>query len=281
MNFKKFWKETFAGFVVKNVLLAIVAFILLSWVTLICIDFYTHHGEAEIIPDLRGAYVEEAEILLSKKNLYPKVIDSVYIRDKKLGTIVEQIPPPNSTIKRNRPVYLIINSRQVKQIPLPNVIDVSYRQAIAMLSSVGLSVEGVQYLPSEYKDLVLDVKYKESSLLPGTRIPEGSSVILVVGSNGYGDSLSVVPQLKGLTLQEAKEKAFLNSFVIGSTLYDILPNGNDNDYFIYRQRPSAGELANVGSRIDVWLTTSKKRLKETFDENDNSLDSNGEDEIFF
>lgn len=130
------------------------------------------------------------------------------------------------------------------------------------------------------KILVLDVKYKGSSLLPGTRIPESSSVILVVGS-GYGDSLSVVPQLKGLTLQEAKEKAFLNSFVIGSTSYDILPNGNDNDYFIYRQRPSAGESANVGSRIDVWLTTSKERLKETFDENDNSLDSNGEDEIFF
>ena len=120
--------------------------------------------EAEIIPDLKGSYVEEAEVMLAKQGLFPQVIDSVYVRDKKLGTIIEQIPPANSTIKRNRPVYLIINSRQIRQVPLPDVNDVSYRQADAMLKSIGLNVSNVEYTPSEYKDLVIDVKYRGRSI---------------------------------------------------------------------------------------------------------------------
>lgn len=148
MDIKKFWKETFGGFVLKNVLIAIGIIVALSWITLICVDFYTHHGEAEVVPDLRGSYVEEAEVILAKKGLYPQVIDSVYVRDKKLGTIIEQIPAPNSTLKKNRPVYIIINSRKVRQVALPEINDVSYRQADVMLQSVGLSVASVEYAPS-------------------------------------------------------------------------------------------------------------------------------------
>ena len=97
MDIKKFWKETFGGFVLKNVLIAIVIFVALVWLSLIGVDFYTHHGESEVIPDLRGQYVEEAEVTLAKQGLYPQVIDSVYVRDKKLGTIIDQIPPAKST----------------------------------------------------------------------------------------------------------------------------------------------------------------------------------------
>ena len=155
MDVKTFWKETFAGFILKNFLIAIGIIVVLSWIALFGIDFYTHHGESEVIPDLRGSYVEEAEIILAKKGLYPMVIDSVYVRGKKLGTIIDQIPPANSTVKSNRPIYLIINSRSVRQVTLPEINDVSYRQADAMLQSLGLSVSNVEYAPSEYKDLVI------------------------------------------------------------------------------------------------------------------------------
>ena len=142
------------GFVLKNVLVAVGIIVVLATAALFGVDFYTHHGESQVIPDLRGSYVEEAEQILAKKGLYPQVIDSVYVRDKKQGTIVDQIPAPNSTVKSNRPVYLIINSRKVRQVNLPEISDVSYRQADAMLQSVGLSVASVEYAPSEFKDLV-------------------------------------------------------------------------------------------------------------------------------
>lgn len=277
MDLKKFWKETFGGFVLKKLLIAIGIFVALAWITLICLDFYTHHGESELVPDLRGSYVEEAEVMLSNQGLYPQVIDSVYVRDKKLGTIIEQIPAAGSSVKRNRAIYLIINSRQVRQVPLPDVNDVSFRQADAMLKAVGLNVSSVEYTPSEYKDLVTDIKYRGRSILPGTRIPEGSSVVLVVGS-GLGEGQSSVPALKGLNLEAARQEALSSAFVIGAIDYDKTPAGNEADYFIYRQRPAAGKSLAPGSRIDIWLTTDKSRLNEVFEEDKEPTET---DEQFF
>jgi eukaryotic-like serine/threonine-protein kinase len=277
MELKKFWKETFGGFVLKNVLIAIGIIIAISWITLISIDFYTHHGESEVIPDLRGSYVEEAQVLLAKKGLYPVVIDSVYVRDKKLGTIIDQIPAPNSTVKTNRPVYIIINSRKVKQVTLPEINDVSYRQADAMLQSVGLSVANVEYAPSEYKDLVSEVKFHGRTILPGTRVPEGSALVLVVG-NGLGEASTTVPMLKGKGYDQANQEAVAASFIIGAIQYDDDHSGNESDYIIYRQRPAAGATLPAGSRIDIYLTKDKSRLNEVFEEDKKPAET---DEQFF
>jgi beta-lactam-binding protein with PASTA domain len=265
MELKKFWKETIGGFVLKNVLVATAIIVVLATVALFAVDFYTHHGETLVIPDLRGSYVEEAEQILAKKGLYPIVIDSVYVRNKKLGTIIDQIPAPNSTVKSNRPVYIIINSRKVRQVNLPEISDVSYRQADAMLQSVGLSVASVEYAPSEFKDLVIEIKFQGRSILPGTRIPEGSSVILVVGT-GTGAVESKVPALKGLKIEDATIKATASSFEIGAVNFDVTPSGNENEYFIYRQIPAAGSALPEGGKINIYLTTKKARLNEVFEE---------------
>jgi len=277
MDIKKFWKETFGGFVLKNFLIAIAIIVALAWISLICIDFYTRHGESKLVPDLRGSYVEEAEQLLAKQGLHAQVIDSVYVRDKKLGTIIEQNPAPNSNVKSNRAIYLIINSRLVRQVALPDVSDVSFRQADAMLQSIGLSVGSTEYVPSEYKDLVTEVKFHGRSIMAGTRIPEGSSVVLVVGS-GLGAADSIVPALKGMGLTEATEKALSASFIIGGKEYDVTPSGNEDDYVIYRQRPAAGGSVTAGSRIDVYLSKDKSRINEKFDEDKKPEET---DEVFF
>ncbi len=275
MDFKKFWNESFLGFLLKRFLLAIVVFVALSWITLALIDVYTNHGEAEIVPDLKGAYVEEAEVILAEKGLYPVVIDSVYVRERKLGTIIEQTPSPNSTMKRNRPVYLIINTRQVRQVPLPDIVDVSFRQADAMLKSLRINIQSVEYKPSEYRDLVIDVKYKGLVVPAGTRIPEGASVVLVVG-RGLGGDVAVVPNLRGLTLENARQEALASMLVIGAVEYDIPPSGNDNEYVVYRQRHNAGKEIPSGSRVDVWLSRDKSLLNKEFKE-----EVVEEDESFF
>ena len=277
MDIKRFWKETFAGFVLKNVLIAITIIVTLTWIALICMDFYTHHGDYEVVPDLRGSYVEEAEQVLAKQGLFVKVIDSVYVRNKKLGTIIDQIPAPNSNVKNNRPIYLIINSRQVRQVTLPDVSDVSYRQADAMLQSIGLVVASVEYAPSDYKDLVMEVKYKDRSILPGTRIPEGSSVVLVVG-NGLGAAASVVPAIKGMGLEDATAEILSAQLVVGSVEYDTPPSGNENEYFIYRQRPAAGTSLSAGTAIDIYLSKDKARVNEVFEEDTKPAEK---EEVFF
>ena len=273
MDFKTFWRESIAGYIVKRILLAIVIVIALAWITLIVLDQYTHHGESVTVPDLQGLYVEEAQNLLENYDLYTQVIDSVYVKEKALGTIVEQIPPANSSVKKNRSIYLILNKRQVKMIPFPDVNDVSFRQADALIKSLGLRVSGVVYRPSEFKDLVIDVSYLGQHIEPGTRLPEGAAVVLVVGS-GVGEGVSTVPGLIGKSFNEAKNEAILSSFIIGAVNYDVTPAANENEYMIYRQTPSAGEKMPDGSRIDIWLTRDKNLIEE-------SVNSQFEEEEFF
>jgi len=277
MDIKKFWKETFGGFVLKNVLISIAIIVALTWIALIAMDFYTHHGDYEVVPDLRGSYVEEAEVILAKQGLFVQVIDSVYVRNKKLGTIIDQIPAPNSNVKNNRAIYLIINSRQVRQVTLPDVSDVSYRQADAMLQSIGLVIGSVEYAPSDYKDLVLEIKYKGRVLDAGTRVPEGSTVVLVVG-NGLGAAQAVVPVLKGLALEEASEAIIAAQLNVGAVEYDVPPSGNEADYIIYRQRPSAGSSISAGTAIDLFLSKDKARVNEVFEEDNKQVEK---EEDFF
>ena len=279
MDIKKFWKETFGGFVLKNVLIAIGAIVALSWITLITIDFYTNHGDYEVVPDLRGATVEEAQLLLSNKGLHVQIIDSVYVRGKKLGTIIDQNPAPNSNIKTNRPIYIKINSRFVRQVSLPEVSDVSYRQAVAILQSLGLTVGSVEYAPSDYKDLVTAVKFNGHTIFTGSKIPEGSSVVLVVGS-GEGNVQTEVPSIKGMMLEEATQVVSAAAFEIGAVEYDVPPSGNEDDYIVYRQKPAAGSSISAGSKIDVYLTKNKARLKEVFEE-DNEKKATETEEQFF
>lgn len=271
MDIKKFWKESFGGFLLKNLLIATAIVVALVWIALIAMDFYTHHGETEIVPDLRGSYMEEAEITLSKKGLYAKIIDSVYVSGKKLGTIVEQIPAPNASVKANRPIYVIINSRQIRQVTLPNVCDVSFRQADAMLQSLGLNVTGTESAPSEFKDLVIGVKYKGRNILPGARIPDGSSLILVVGS-GLGTTEALVPSIKSKSLELATEELTAAGFIVGAVQYDVPPSGNEDQYIIYRQKPAANSPLTVGSRVDIYLSKDKARVNEVFEDDNKKED---------
>ena len=275
MTWKNFWKKNVFGFAIKNILAAGILVAALVWLTFRGINKYTEHGITETVPDLRGAYVEEAEILLKSQGLYHQVIDSVYMRDKRLGTIIEQTPKPNSIMKRNRPVYLIVNSREIRQVPLPAINDFSSRQAEAMLNANGINVESIQYAPSEYKDLVIAVKYKGENVQAGAKIPQGESVVLIVG-RGLGTEELTVPALKGMKLEVARHEIVDASFILGATYYD--KNGDDESlFFIYRQDPEDGKIVPSGTKINVWLTTDEELLKE----NNNRTYTNTQDEEFF
>lgn len=261
----------------KQLLIAVIVTFILAWLVLSFTDRYTYHGQFETVPDLKGLNIEEASVILSQKNLYPQVIDSVFMRDKELGTIVEQAPNPDATIKRKRAVYLIINSRELRKVPVPDVYDVSYRQAEAMLRSVGFDVGNVEYVPSEYKNLVTDMKYRDKNIHPGTRLPEGEKIVLVVGY-GLGDQTLAVPSLKGLSSEQARTEILRASMTMGAINYDVPPTGDESQYIVYRQRPAAGNTAQLGSRIDIWLSTDISLLDKEFV--DEELMNENDEEFF-
>ncbi|MFV0472316.1 MAG: PASTA domain-containing protein [Paludibacteraceae bacterium] len=262
MDKKSFWNNNFLGFALKNILIAAVIIVGLSWGIFILLNIYTHHGKTQNVPALKGLTIEEASAILNNHSLEIQIIDSVYSKNDKLGTIVEQNPLPKSIVKQGRQVYVVVNSKRIRQVAIPPVVDTSLRQAEAMLSSIGIALTSVTYAPSDYKDLVLGIQYKGKPIAEGTKIDEGSSVTLIVG-NGFGGEKSSVPYLSGMDMNTAISAITTSAYTIGGIIYDEEPAGDEGEYYVYRQRPHAGDSISLGEKIDLWVSKDKNKKDDS------------------
>lgn len=186
-------KSFFTNIIVRNLLLLGIACAMLLGGVLYWLDNYTMHNQAIVVPDLKGYLPEEAEPMLRSKHLRYQVVDSVYMRGQKPGAIVEQIPMAASKVKQNRIIFLTVNAKNAQTVELPDMIDISQRQAIASLRALGFVVDSVRYVPYEYPDLVVDVQYNDRPVSSGQRLPFGATLILEVGNGNTElpvDSLS-------------------------------------------------------------------------------------------
>lgn len=277
------FRKSNTAFVLYMLLAAALIGLLLLTAVFFWLDRYTRHGIETEVPDVCGAYVPEAELLLRAEGLKLEVIDSTYSKKVPLGTVVEQNPPAGAHVKYGRSIYVIMNARSERQVPVPDLHDISYRQAEATLQALGLKVDEVVYEPSEYRDLVLDVRREGESLEAGVRLPEGSGVTLVVGE-GKGTEQVYVPDLTGKTLREAREILLGARLVVGAVNMDpsdrpdtAVATGEDDMAqtvcYVYRQQPAGGQWIVEGSRIDLYLSEDPHKAL--------SSGTNSDEEDFF
>ena len=122
MKEKRHFFQSVTGFVTTNILIAIVAAI----VILVCVTMwlrgYTLHGKEVTIPSVIGMSQEEADIVLRGNALHLVIVDSTFSDKAPLGTVVEQTPPALSHAKPDRPVYVVMNARTRRMIPLPELL---------------------------------------------------------------------------------------------------------------------------------------------------------------
>jgi beta-lactam-binding protein with PASTA domain len=212
---------------------------------------YTHHGENISVPDLRGKKFSTLDSILKEHNFHFKVVDSLYDGDKQAGTVLDQDPSPRSKVKENRTIYLTINATQPPDVKMPDLVDVSFRQAEAILQSFGLITGEIVYKADLAKNAVLEQRYKDRVIKPGTMIPKGSAIDLVLG-DGLGESEISIPDLTGMTRNEAMNALVRASLSLGIVHYD---SGNTEDARVYKQHPSPedGEIFKAGTNVDIYL----------------------------
>lgn len=214
---------------------------------------YTRHGEYLSVPDLNGLKIDDAIHLLNEKKLRYAISDSLYFEEKPKLSILEQNPAAKSNVKEGRVIYLTINSNSVPTVILPNLLDVSLRQAEAMLSAVGLKMGKLIYKPDIAKDVVLEMQLYHSTLAPGKKISKGSTIDLVLGNGLEGESIAL-PNLLGLTLEEANNLLSSSSLSLGSVVY-LGTISDSAAATIYKQNPSFAEGATIngGQPVDLFL----------------------------
>lgn len=222
----------------------------------LCVYFglkiYTKHGDSMEVPIVKGKHISEAIKILEKASLEYD-IDSIYQMDLKPGLVIEQDPDPKSYVKTGRTIYLTIITQVAPEVAFPNIIDKTFIEASAILKNQSLKVADTVYIADIARDVVLDVKFAGQTLQPGRMIAKGSQVTLVLG-NGRGANEVEVPNLVGLSLEEAR---FALSG-IGLNLGSVTFSGNGLDSLsgkiISQQPDTTAGIVSIGSAINVTLS---------------------------
>jgi beta-lactam-binding protein with PASTA domain len=250
---KSIFDKSDLKFIGSNLVLALLIGIAILVVLIAYLRRYTEHGVEVEVADVRGMVEAEAQPILAAQDLVLVVIDSTFSDKVPFGTIVEQNPQPGSHAKHGRAVYVTINATMKRQVTMPNLQDMSYRQAETTLRGMGLEVDSVyDYEPSAYSDLVLDVKANGESILPGQKVPVGTKVRLVVGF-GRGTEEVEVPSVIGLTLQDARSLLLSHRLTVGAVSYDEEAEEGVKQY-VYKQIPAAGEKLIEGETVSLRLS---------------------------
>lgn len=285
MSIKQFFHFLLGKTFWLNILAMVIAVIAILIGTLNWLNIYTGHGKVEIVPDVKGLQTDESISILRKKGLRYEVVDSVYNKKATPETVVEQLPLPGSRVKRNRIVYLTVNAKNPLTIIVPDVRDISQRQAMAILQGSGFAIGKTSYTPSEYRNLVVDISYSGKSITPGQKLPEGAVIDMIVGQ-GYSNEMIRMPLLLGLRLEAATSKVLNDALVIGGIFYDTTPEDEEDksNYIIYKQIPSVHTVVPRGKAIDLYLTKDSSLLEDEPDttiQEQESIEIDNDDESWF
>jgi beta-lactam-binding protein with PASTA domain len=225
---------------------------------------FTRHGQSYPVPNFIGLKHNEVVKLSKKYRLRYEVTDSVYILTRKPGTVVEQNPVVGTKVKQNRRVLLTINARNPKKVEMSNIVGVTLRQAKAILDQQDLIVGNLIFVPDIAVNNILEQKFKGKPIEPGTMIPKGSRVDLVLG-RGMQNEKAGLPLLIGLNQAESRNRLIDASLNLGQVKYDetIKDYKDSLNAMVYSQYPAYTESynsINFGARVDIWLTLNESRV---------------------
>ncbi|MBR4535277.1 MAG: PASTA domain-containing protein [Bacteroidales bacterium] len=175
---RDFFKPQRMGF---HLVLAVIITMVLAVVCLIVLKSYTRHGREVDMPNFVGQNSVALIDTLLPSDYIIVITDEVYDKTMEPGTIIKQNPEAGEKVKKGRKVYLTVATSEPPTVIMPELRDVSLRQAEIMLNALGLELEGTILKPSPYENAVLEQLHNGRVIAAGTKIKMGDKITLVVG----------------------------------------------------------------------------------------------------
>jgi eukaryotic-like serine/threonine-protein kinase len=221
---------------------------------ILMLNFYTMHNESITVPDITGKAMFDAKRMLEVSDLDYMVVDSTFDDSKPPLSVLEQNPKKGAQVKKHRKIYITLNASQPPSVKIPNIMDNSRRQAELILESWGLHVGSIIYIPDMAKDAVLGIQLKGKEVKSGSIVSKGSSIDLVLG-DGFGNQVTEVPPLIGLTVLEARAvldavHLHMGALEADGSIIDTLKA------YIYNQDPMYGMPGQLGpgNTVKLYIT---------------------------
>ena len=179
ISMKFFYSKLF----IKQIFLAVVIFSVIILLSILFLFFYTNQTSKILVPNLIGYEVSEIQEIMDDSKLRYEIIDSSFYNPNiEKNTILEQIPEPSKTVKKNRKIYLTVNPSSYGNVIFPDLIQLTLRNAQSTLSALDLEFGEIDYEDNIGKDMVLKVFIDSKQILPGEIVPKKSKIDFIVGN---------------------------------------------------------------------------------------------------
>lgn len=271
-----FFSFVFSKSFLKHLGIALGVFIVLILIIIFSLNAYTGHGETIAVPDLSGINKTKLDSALSNLELKHAIIDSVYLNNKPKGSVVDQTPTPGFHVKAGRTVYVTVVAMQQQRVKMPNLVDLTLRQATQRLETYGLKVGKTSYQPDIAKNVILKQLWKGRKIHPDSLVVKGSSIDLVLG-DGLNNSEVPVPYFINLIPEQAEEAIKSGALIQGAFIFD--PDVKDSlKARVYKQRPAYTQNAviKIGDPVDLWFTENEDKIEYDPSLHNNPIDDGEE-----
>ena len=179
----KIWDQFKSKSLTKQIFLMVSVVFIVFFLAYNLLMIYTKHNRYIEVPNLSGLNLDDAIDVLKKNRLKYEVLDSSkFFAEIPNYSVISQIPLDKELVKKNRKIYLNVNPRNFQKVSLPNVIQITKRNAESILTALGFQVLEYNYVDNIGKDMVLDVLYEGEKILPGQKIPMNSALSLILGN---------------------------------------------------------------------------------------------------
>ncbi|MFI5196739.1 MAG: PASTA domain-containing protein [Chitinophagales bacterium] len=239
-NIKKYFLFHLGIVIVLCAILYTSFFATLHWVT--------RHGEELKIPDVRGKDLNTA--IAKLKGMHFEVsVDSIYEPEVKPMSVLKQVPDTGSSVKEGRTVFLTVNMLTPPHIPMPNLVNLSFRSAEMLLRNNKLILGDTTYVPDIAAGAIKQQLFNGQDIRPGEMIAQGSKINLVIG-NGLGNTEFDMPDVTGRSVDEAQAilaQYNLQPIVVPFDQRSVITD--TSTAIIVDQRPRAFNDAGVANRV--------------------------------
>jgi beta-lactam-binding protein with PASTA domain len=268
MKFRLPFSGDTLGSVLANLALAVVIVLVLSVAYFyVYLPGTTNHGDEFPLPDLIGMDLTEAQGILAEHHLRYEIGDSSYSENHAPLTILQQFPKAGHGVKENRKVYISINRKTPPTLPVPNLLEAgsgSLANAEAVLRSNELRRGRILYQHSPFRDLIIEMRMNGKVIEPGSRVPKGSVIDLVVGDGG-GPKDFLISNFVGLPYENARLRlANLSLHLVIQIPKDVDTTGID--LFVLKQSPAAGDSVSIGDPVNFWIGPKGKKISDEEEE---------------
>ena len=136
-----------------HLLIAIALVVIIIEVAFFSLKGYTRHDDEIVVPDFVGL---NADSVLEEyaEDFNFVILDSIYTATLPEGAVYHQNPLPNSNVKKGRNIYFVKVSEAPEKVVMPNLRNLSLRQAMVILRSNGLKVSQLEYVDHFAKNAI-------------------------------------------------------------------------------------------------------------------------------